>query len=402
MLTAFTVVNTDDSGAGSLRDAIEQANASAGADTISFDAALAGESIVLSTELQITDDLTITGLGADRLTLDGNGDSRIFNLNNWIADEAIIVEITGLTLTNGSADSGAAIISYESLSLSGMVFSDNIGSSRGGAIYSDDWHLSISDSEFLRNTSRSGGAIYSQSAFLNVERVTFTGNTVTGNRDGTGGAITNIAGSMRVTNSFFSQNTASRLGGAIHNSQYSSAQISNTVFSQNRAQSGGGISSLEAFLNVADSTFTENQATENGGAVFVKVYESVVIGSQATISGSTFSMNSAGNSGGGIANHYGTLIVEHSFLHANKSLVIGGGIDNRGTLTLLGSTLSENTADSFGGAISNIQEGTATIFNSTLSGNTTFFLGGGLFSVTASPVTIINNTITGNSAVTSG
>ena len=54
------------------------------------------------------------------------------------------------------------------------------------------------------------------------------------------------------------------------------------------------------------------------------VYESVVIGSQATISGSTFSMNSAGDSGGGIANYYGTLIVDHSFLHANKSLDIGG------------------------------------------------------------------------------
>ena len=402
LLTAFTVVNTNDSGAGSLRAAIEAANAGGGADTISFDAALAGQTIVLTDELLISDDLTITGLGADQLTIDGNGDSRIFNLNNGIADEAVTVEITGLTLTNGSADSGAAIISYESLSLSGMVFSDNIGSSSGGAIYSDDWHLSISDSEFLRNTSRSGGAIYSQSVFLNVDRVTFTDNTVTGNRYGTGGAITNIAGSMWVTNSFFSQNTASRLGGAIHNSQYSSAQISNTVFLQNRAQSGGGISSLEAFLNVADSTFTENQATENGGAVFVNVYESVVIGSQATISGSTFSMNSAGDSGGGIANYYGTLIVEHSFLHANKSLDIGGGIDNRGTLTLLSSTLSENTADSFGGAISNIQEGTATIFNSTLSGNTTLFLGGGLYSVTSSPVTIINSTITGNSAVTSG
>lgn len=132
LLTAFTVLNTDDSGAGSLRDAIEAANANVGADTITFDAslALAGKTIVLTDELLISDDLTITGLGANLLTLDGNNNTRIFNIDDDSSSSTITVEISGLTLTNGNsntvdtelADNGGAIFSTENLTIENCIF----------------------------------------------------------------------------------------------------------------------------------------------------------------------------------------------------------------------------------------------------------------------------------------
>ncbi|QDT94092.1 hypothetical protein [Gimesia algae] len=135
LLTAFTVVNANDSGEGSLRDAIEPANANAGADMISFNASLAGQTIVLTDELLISDDLTITGLGADQLTLDGNGDSRIFNSDDGDRNTTITVELSGLTLTNGYADFGGAIYNSEFLSVADMTITENEAIRSGGGIF---------------------------------------------------------------------------------------------------------------------------------------------------------------------------------------------------------------------------------------------------------------------------
>lgn len=80
----FTVLNKDNAGIGSLRQAIVDANAAAGADTIVFDSAFfsAGRTIALTTgELSITDPVTITGPGAKQATVSGNKTSRVFNIN---------------------------------------------------------------------------------------------------------------------------------------------------------------------------------------------------------------------------------------------------------------------------------------------------------------------------------
>ena len=79
LLSMFTVSNTDDSGAGSLRQAILDANASAGADVINFDpAAFATPSTIrlLSSLPDVTGDLTINGPTAARLTISGDANDR--------------------------------------------------------------------------------------------------------------------------------------------------------------------------------------------------------------------------------------------------------------------------------------------------------------------------------------
>ena len=83
LLTTYVVDSLPDVSDGnfsaghlSLREAIEEANANPGADTITFDASLAGDTINLTQgELLISDDLTLTGLGADQLTINAGGNS---------------------------------------------------------------------------------------------------------------------------------------------------------------------------------------------------------------------------------------------------------------------------------------------------------------------------------------
>ncbi len=75
----FTVTNTNDSGVGSLRQAVNDSNAAMGADTIIFDPILIGSTIVLTSgEINVTGFLTISGpiVGDARsITIDGNNSS---------------------------------------------------------------------------------------------------------------------------------------------------------------------------------------------------------------------------------------------------------------------------------------------------------------------------------------
>src|SRR5215467_7376270 len=76
LLSTFTVLNNLDSGAGSLRDAVSQANMAAGADTIQFAPGLRGQTITLTGgELDVTDSVTIDGSG---VTVSGNNASGVF------------------------------------------------------------------------------------------------------------------------------------------------------------------------------------------------------------------------------------------------------------------------------------------------------------------------------------
>ena len=95
MPSTVTVMNTDDSGAGSLRAAIEQANVDAAQDTIDFAPSVNG-TISLSTALpDLSAGMSIVGPGPSALTLKSFS---IFTVSS--GDQ---VTISGLTITGGSA-----------------------------------------------------------------------------------------------------------------------------------------------------------------------------------------------------------------------------------------------------------------------------------------------------------
>ena len=103
----------------------------------------------------------------------------------------------------------------------------------------------------------------------------------------------------------------------------------------------------------------------------------------------------AGVNGGGIYNR-GTLTLDSSFVSGNSAVSgnssnsLGGGIDNAGTLTLTNSTVSGNTARTAGGGISN--RGTLTLDLSTVSGNSAAYVGGGIFINRNATLTLTNST----------
>src|SRR5262245_48148705 len=97
--STFTVQNLADSGPGSLRQAILDASAQPGDDTIRFAPAARDGTIALTGgQLSITDDLTIDGPGARRLAVSGNDASRVFQIGSGVT-----VTIADLTITHSGA-----------------------------------------------------------------------------------------------------------------------------------------------------------------------------------------------------------------------------------------------------------------------------------------------------------
>ena len=158
MLATFVVDTANDvvaptDGLLSLREAIVMANTTAGADEITFDASLAGLPINLTLgEFEITDGLSIIGLGADQTTIDAGGNSRIFNIT---ADSGDFL-FQGMTLTGGFADTDGGAIS----SLSSRLLTINSSTISGNS---------------TAGTNSSGGGIYAKGD------VSITGSTISGN-----------------------------------------------------------------------------------------------------------------------------------------------------------------------------------------------------------------------------
>ena len=122
----LTVTNTHDSGIGSLRQAILDANASSGLDTITITAT---GTISLSSSLDITESVVIIGPGAGLLAVDGNNAGRVISAS---AD----LSLSGLTIQNGNAiGTGGGIYAAAALTLTNVNVLSNTASSDGGGAY---------------------------------------------------------------------------------------------------------------------------------------------------------------------------------------------------------------------------------------------------------------------------
>jgi hypothetical protein len=296
----FTVVNNSDSGAGSLRQAIIDANATAANDIIDFNFATSSSpyTITLTTALDSIADasaagtLTITGLGASSLIIDANkGNFSIFTI-----DSNADLTISGVTVTGANTTgSGGAFNNSGTLSISNSTLSGNTATSNGGAI-DNSGILSISNSTLSGNTAVSGGGI------LNVGTLTVSNSTISSNKANYGGGIKN-AGTLTISNSTLSGNSATTGQGI-----------------------GAGIfNEASGILTVSNSTLSGNSAVGNGGGIY---NDSGIF----SIINSTLSGNSAGNSGGGITSQgtgIGTLT--NSTLSGNSATVFGGGFYNQST-----------------------------------------------------------------------
>ncbi|CAN5392064.1 hypothetical protein BH11PLA2_BH11PLA2_23420 [soil metagenome] len=295
---AFVVVNTSTSGAGSLSQAVIDANAAGGTDTISFDPTVFAttQTIVPAATLTSTDDLIIIGPTA-KVNLSGNGARRIFQLNSGD------FSLSNATLLLGSAtsDGGAVqIISGNSVNaFTNCTMSFNTTTTEGGAIGIDTQAtVTITDCTFSSNSAsganRDGGAIHAGfSVNLTITGSTLTDNTAAG--DGGAVSITAAFSSLLVQNSSIYGNTASRSGGGLSLTGDPGAgglKIVNSTLSGNKStQDGGGISWLGSggTLTIQNSTITLNTASGGGGGgvSLVNVSASTLSLESTIISGNT-------------------------------------------------------------------------------------------------------------------
>jgi predicted outer membrane repeat protein len=209
-----------------------------------------------------------------------------------------------LTVNNNSAVSGNTTIgieNYGTATISGSAVSDN-----------------------------SGGGIYN----FSVGTLTVNNNSVVShNSADQGGGIFNL-GTATISGSTLSDNSATEYGGGIYcGSNFSGSgrlNMSGCTLSGNSAQYGGGFYVTGGTVTLSASTLSGNTASFEGGGIFV-------YGGTLTLSASTLSGNSADHGGGIFASNGGTVTVENSSTISGNLAPVGysaDDVDNQGVLYL--------------------------------------------------------------------
>jgi hypothetical protein len=223
----FVVTNLNDSGDGSLRQAIVQSNSTAGPNEIDFASGLSGTIMLTSGQLTIANnDVKLVGPGADVIAVSGNNATRVFEV------DAVQAAISGLTVTSGRIGSASSI-----------------SSANGGGLLNNGGAVRIADCTISGNSTTNvtglggGGGIYNSGGTMTIAGCTINGNTSTGN--GVGGGLYNNAGTVTVTASTLSGNSSTGAGGGIDNTG-GTMTIADSTFLDNSStgSTGGGISSI--------------------------------------------------------------------------------------------------------------------------------------------------------------
>jgi CSLREA domain-containing protein len=323
----------------SLREAIIAANSSPGMDTIhlpggTYTLSIAGtyEDLAWTGDLDITDDLSLVGVGATCTVIDANrfGD-RVFDAI------AGTIDIRKVTIRGGNPtyyQGGGGVFNRTTLTLDEVTVTDNEVIGIGGE-------------SIMCGGNNAGGGISSYGV-LYLSNSTVTGNTANGRgsaSDGGGGGIEGSGGMLIITNSVISGN------------------------------SGGGVLTSCGNDVITKSVITNNTGTGAfGSGIFFRVNGGTLIVSQSTISG---------NSNYGVVNGDGSVSISESTVSGNCTEITcsaGGGIlqsgvyrypNIYGSTSVINSTVSGNGHQflSSGGGV-RLVYGSLSLTNSTVTGNT--------------------------------
>ncbi|EKD06057.1 MULTISPECIES: DUF4347 domain-containing protein [Limnospira] len=381
----ITVTNNNDSGPGSLREAI--ANASDGY-TITFDSSLSSQTINLSQELVINKSITVDGESASGLTLSGGGNTRVIDIQ--ISPDFIPPSVTlqnliiadGLATGEGEDGAGGGIrmASRTSLTLENSQVNNNRAEFAGGILTGFRSNTTIINSQFDGNdgtaggSERGGGAIATKSAGT----LTVIDSTFTNNKGINGGAINHLLGDLTVEGSTFRNNdsTPGDLGG--DPSGYGGA-----IFTDGANASGEnfGPGPVGGEIRISNSLIEDNKGAGQGGGLFLYAYppDRVIIENSQ--------------------------IINNEVVESSRGQALGGGLRHgNAELTINNTTFANNRSENQGGGLWIGETSPVTITNTTISGNRAESadgsgLGGGItFANGTNPTNITNTTIANNYA----
>jgi predicted outer membrane repeat protein len=239
------------------------------------------------------------------------------NLPGAIHNNGGTLIITKSTFADNSGDAGGAILNNNSgtLTASGSAFGGNDATTGGAIENRNNSTATLSTDTFIGNDAETGGAIFISSGHVTVTGTSsaasastqFADNDATGDVDGIkpaisfgfGGAIDNLGGTLTATFTSFTGNDADEDGGALWNGGGTSS-VSNSAFSHNFADDDGGAIAATKSLNLTSDNITANRANDDGGGIFVN-------GGTTSLNQTIVSGNSAGSHGGGIYRNSGNV-----------------------------------------------------------------------------------------------
>lgn len=283
----FTVTKTADTNDGacntdcSLREAIAAANNNAGADAITFASGVSGQINLNSALPDLLTDLSITGPGAEILTVrrDVAAQFRIFTVGTEAVAPAVgpAVAISKLTISNGNVGPGDS----------------DSSTFVGGGLLNLNGKLTVSECVFSGNKGRHGGGIFNGSynptnATLDISKCTFTNNAATAsgiNQKGQGGGLHNRGNLL----------------------------VSACTFAGNKALYGSGVST-EFAARFDNCTLSGNEAAVNGGGFYVDIKDDGAL----ALRNCTIVGNLAVYGGGGVYKDFGKVVIGNCIVVGNE------------------------------------------------------------------------------------
>lgn len=261
------VTNNNDSGPGSLRQAIYDVGTG---EEITF---ASDYTITLASELTINKSMTITGTGAGKTIIQANANpnTATYRVFYVYSASAINVTFTNMTIRNGNVTGvGGGIYNYDDLvTISYCIFNSNTASNDGGGIYNNYYGtISISNSTITGNTASagSGGGLFNYGSASSISNSTFSSNSAYNQ----GGGIYNLGTISTMSTSTISGNEVTAIGaagGGIYN--LGPFSLSNCTISGNTCNVyGGGIYTVST-ISLNSSTIANNYCVNNGGGVFI-------------------------------------------------------------------------------------------------------------------------------------
>lgn len=408
--TVNTTLETDDSNPGngvcidaggkcSLRAALMEANAHAGADTITLPSGTYSQ----TKELSVSDSVVINGAGRVTTIIVGAGPTGAYGFA--MRGVTLTLELNGLTLTRFqkaiyTSGAGATQVEIQNSDLRANVNTDVSSSGSAVANFCSGCAVGVHASYLYDNQSPACGAVSNKGAL-----VMDTNTQAHGNRAVTtyGGAICNAGGTVSLSQVQIWDNhadsAASAYGGAIYSSSGDLVIDSSAILSNSASLAGGGVYLSGGSLKLQTVVVGAN-STQTGGGIFTGPSTRMVM-DNVTVHG-----NGATGGGGGGIYGWDTIDIKNSAIVSNTAVKGGGLHANGGTTTLTNTTISGNNATQHGAGIYTYNDALVRLANATIANNTADSdddgdgTGGGVYQDSSSVIRLKNTILAGNEDLT--